>query len=123
MFVSPYEQAISKVEDTRRKSKKPQRYSSENSRRSRDENCPNCPNCKKYNNCSRYNHFVAVCRSSRKKDWPRNNRQSGSYRATKKRTVKRTTETDLDSEDSSDEEFLAKSVVHMRIKMVKKHMG
>ena len=42
MSVSPYEQAISKIEDTRRKSKKPQRYSSENSRRSRDENCPNC---------------------------------------------------------------------------------
>ena len=43
--------------------------------------------------------------------------------ATKKRTVKRTTETDIDSEDSSVEEFLAKSVAHMRIKMVKKTYG
>ena len=40
-----------------------------------------------------------------------------------KGNVKRTTETGVDSEGSSDEEFLTKSIAHMQIKMVKKTYG
>ena len=37
--------------------------------------------------------------------------------------MKRTMETDLDSDQSSDDEFLTKSIAHMQIKLVKKTYG
>ena len=37
--------------------------------------------------------------------------------------MKRTMETDLDSDQSSDHEFLTKSIAHMQIKLVKKTYG
>ena len=38
----------------------------------------------------------------------------------RRRTIKRTAETELDSSDSSDVDFSSKSVAHMRIKMFTK---
>ena len=82
-----------------------------------------CPaNGKRCNICSRYNHFAAVCRYDRDThaSSAQNSRQPGGYQNRRKRRVKRTMETDLDSDQSSDDEFLTKSIAHMH--MVKKHM-
>ena len=51
---------------------------------------------------------------------PGNQQPMGSYRKQHRNRIKRTTDMELDSEDSSDEEFLTKSIAHMQIKMVKR---
>ena len=60
------------------------------------------------NICSRYNLFAAVCRYERDTHAStQNSSQPGSgYQNRRKRRVKRTKETDLDSDQFSDDEFL-----------------
>ena len=67
-----------------------------------------CPaNRMRCNICSRYNHFAAICKYDRDTHAStQNSSQPGSgYQNRRKRRVQRTMETDLDSDQFSDDEF------------------
>ena len=135
MKIGPDNKDIAKVEESRRRNPRAHRNTGNNNRRRHYQLCSNCgfeahsegKNCpaygKKCNNCSRYNHFAAVCRSDKSKYRQDNRQPGGGNRNQRKRRVKRTAETDVDSEESSDEEFLTKSIAHMQIKRVRKAYG
>lgn len=82
---------------------------------------PDRRNCPAYgktcNKCQRPNHFAAVCRADRY----RNSMDKNRYDTKRGRNqVKKTSERESDSGDTSDEEFLSQSIAHMRIKRVNK---
>ena len=136
MKMGPENRDIAKVAESRRRTTRAHRDPGHNSKISREQLCSNCgyevhlegKSCpafgKRCNICSKYNHFAAVCRSEKGRYTQSTSRQPGrSNWNQRKHRIKKTTETDQDSEASSDEEFLAKSIAHMQIKSVKKRYG
>ena len=116
---------IAKVEESRRRNPRAHRNAGNNNRRRHGQLCSNCGfeahpwgggggggKCqaygKKCNNYSRYNHFAAVCKSDKSKHIKDNRQPGRGNRNQRKRRVKRKAETDVDSEASSDDEFLTK---------------
>ena len=132
MKMGPEDRDIGKVADSRRRPTRANRDPGHNSKISREQLCSNCgfevhlegKSCPAYwkrcNICSKYNHFAAVCRSEKGRCTQSTSRQPGrSIRNQRKHRIKKTTKTDQDSEASSNEVFLAKSIRHMQIKSVK----
>ena len=102
------------------------RYKSQFCRNCRFEVHPEGTTCPTYgkrcNICSKYNHFAAVCRSGTNQQ-TMNRQLDRRPQHQRRHQIKRMEETEQDSENSSDEEFLTKSIAHMQIKMIKRKYG
>ena len=70
------------------------------------------------NICKKFNHFSSVCRENVTQEAIMGQRSPMRYSQRKKPSIKRAEKVDQSSDTSSDEDFIEKSLMHMRIKTV-----